>query len=48
MCLYNVKSAVVIIHRSRGILLHEGALSSVILLGEGGEEKLRSTISYIY
>ena len=27
------------IHRSHDILLHEGALLSVILLGKGGKEK---------
>ena len=29
----------ILIHRSYGILLHEGALLSVILLGGGGKEK---------
>ena len=33
-----------VIYRSYGILLHEGALSSVISLEGGGKEKLRSTM----
>ena len=37
-----------IIHRSFGLLLHEGPLWSVILLGEGGKEKgLEVSCKYI-
>ena len=35
------------IHRSHGILLHKGALSSVVLLGERGKEKAYSLLASV-
>ena len=37
-----------IIHRSHGILFHKEVPSAVILLGEGGKEKVYKYTMYIY